>query len=203
MRQWLKRTAGILALSLMAMGGTLPRAINGEVSLATAHIVSTLQKKTGGFTYSLSRGSLAGQPGYAVAVFPDRSLILKGIPSERQVARYIESNADILRLPQFVLGGWYDSAVGKTYLDITAVVRTREVAVALGHDYNQKAVLDLRTLDEVKTGGTGENIDAKLLPPSGERVKKTLQRIQEERLERRRRAAENMDAFAAAHMRVP
>ncbi|MEO7653097.1 MAG: hypothetical protein ABIZ80_21780 [Bryobacteraceae bacterium] len=119
------RAAALLEATLLGQGKSGPHVTGGEVSLATAHGVANVRKASGGITYNVRRGSLSGADAYAVAVFPERSLVLEGMAGERQIADFIEANADLLREPQFVLGGWHDRAPGKTYLDVSAVVGSR------------------------------------------------------------------------------
>lgn len=150
------RTAAKAFITLaLALAAAVPLVSDGEVALAAAHTASALHNQSGGFTYSLRRGNLAGANAYAVAVFPERSSILPGRATEKQIAEFIVANFDLLQFRQFSAGGWYDRATHHTFLDISAIVHSRELAVDLGHRLNQKAVFSLRTFQEIETGGDG------------------------------------------------
>lgn len=141
---------------LLALCLASPLVTEGEIHLLAAQAAERLEQTTGGFTYNLRRGSLAGTNAYVVAVFPERSVVLSGRATEREIAEFLHRNVDVLRESRFSMGGWYDRASQQTYLDISVVVRSRQTAVSLGRDHNQKAVLYLRTLEEIPTCGTGE-----------------------------------------------
>lgn len=143
------------AVTLLTFAAALPLITDAEHSLAAAQTAARLEVSTGGFTYSLRRGNLAGRNAYAVAVFPERSVQIDGLATEQQIASFVEANLDILKHSKFSAGGWYDRASGKTYLDIFAVVRSRNMAVTLGERFNQKAILHLRSFQEIPTGGDG------------------------------------------------
>lgn len=151
-------TVAIAALLLVCAAH--PLVTEHEISLTAAKAAENLEKATGGFTYNLRRGSLAGANAYAVAVLPERSVVIRGQASASQIAEYLQNNLDVLRESQFSAGGWYDRASHQTYLDLSIVVRSRQMAIRLGRENNQKAVLYLRTLEEISTSGTGEVIQA-------------------------------------------
>src|SRR5262245_48670538 len=143
-----------LALLLLVSGiaGAPPASgPNTEVSdsLALARTVAVLQQQHGGFTYSLYRGNLAGTHGYAVAVFPELSVVLDGPATEGQLAQFVQDNLVLLHDPQLNLGGWYDSRSCKTYLDISAVIPSRKLAVTLARKHKQRSITNLRNLQEI------------------------------------------------------
>lgn len=118
-------------------------------SLELAKTVAVLQRTHGGFTYSLYRGNLAGTAGYAVAVFPHRSVVFNGTATERQLAQFVQDNLGLLQDPQLNLGGWYDRRSSQTYLDISAVISSRELAVRMAREHHQKSITDLKNLEEI------------------------------------------------------
>jgi hypothetical protein len=152
----LRRPAAlVLWLLLSGIAGApqiLGPAAEPSAPLALARTVAVLQKEHGGFTYSLHRGNLAGTPGYAVAVFPHRSVVLDGAATERQLAQFVQDNLGLLQDPQLNLGGWYDRRSSKTYLDISAVISSRELAIRLAREHRQKSITDLRSLEEIPVG---------------------------------------------------
>lgn len=117
-------------------------------------------KKHGGSTMHPKTGvSLVGtRDRTAVGLFPERSKTYKGkTVTDKQLDNFRKQNADILdgNEDYFSIGTWYDANTDQTYLDISAIVPTK-VGEKLGKKYNQKAVFNLETMEEVETGGTGE-----------------------------------------------
>jgi hypothetical protein len=149
----LRRPAALALLLLLSGIAGAPQifgpATEPSGPLALAKTMAVLQRKHGGFTYSLYRGNLAGTPGYAVAVFPHRSVVLNGPATERQLAQFVEDNLGLLRDPQLNLGGWYDKRSCKTYLDISAVISSRELAIRMARAHHQQSITDLKSLEEV------------------------------------------------------
>lgn len=115
-------------------------------------------KENGGSTFSLDGRDLMGQPKASVSIFPERSKIVEGREiTPEDLSGYLEENKDILEGNEDVLavGTWFDGESGNTYIDISAVLN-KDIAVKLGREYNQKAVFDLETVEEIDTGGSGE-----------------------------------------------
>lgn len=106
--------------------------------------------ESAGATYNLYKGNLAGTPHFAVAVFPDRTRILKGAPSPKDIASYIQKNRDVIDNPEFSVGTWYDSTKDEFVLDVVKTVTDRNHAVQLGQRYNQDAIFDLGKLEEIR-----------------------------------------------------
>ena len=144
----------------------LPRRIS--LARLSARIAETHERE-GGATYNPRFGDLAGQPLFAVSLYPGRSCIVVGrfLPSEL-ITAFIRQNGDLLREPRNSIGTWYDSEADVTFLDITAVVAEKREALMLGSVYNQKGIYDLKVGEEIPTGGTGkEPQDA---PPDTDRL---------------------------------
>lgn len=135
---------------------------------AVAQILA-LHAANDGSTFNMYFGDLGGQALYAVSLYPDLGIVLDGkdIP-EDVLRRFIEDNRALLEDPRVSVGTWYDSEGGKTYLDLSATLADREQAIELGRQYNQIAIFDLATFEEIETGGTGESVEN--LPPPGERL---------------------------------
>jgi len=122
---------------------------------------------TGGCTSSVERGDLSGQPGYAVGVFPERSLKVPGATLTAEVvAGYLTRNIDAFRVATLAVGTWFDGTT--TWVDLSAVVPNKRLAIRLGRKYNQVAVWDLKRGVEVPCGGDGSA--PANLPPAGERL---------------------------------
>lgn len=81
---------------------------------------------------------------------------MQGKASEKEIADFLNTNRDVLRSSQFSAGGWFARSSGRTYLDISVVVRSRELAITLGRANNQKAIMQLRTLQEIDIRGGGK-----------------------------------------------
>jgi hypothetical protein len=105
---------------------------------------------TGGSTFNLTKGELAGTPHYAVAAYPERELILKGEPTTKQIEAFIEKNQDLLNDPSNSLGVWKDTESGKTYLDVTKTISDKAEAMKLGVEKGQKAIFNLKDMSEIR-----------------------------------------------------
>lgn len=142
---------------LKAQRAELPLTIHG------AH------QANGGSTYSYGGRSRSGEKGVAaVSLYPERSQVIEGELTPGHVQAYVDRNKDLLlRDQRNSIGTWYDKDSGKHYLDVS-VVAPREEAIALGKQYNQKAVFDLEKFEEIPTGGTGDPIEG--LPAEVDRL---------------------------------
>jgi hypothetical protein len=100
-----------------------------------------------------------GQSLFAVSLFPEPriAVIFSGhdLPIER-LKIFLNANHYLLSDPRICVGTWYDEANDLSYIDIVAVLPSRETAIALGKKYNQIAIYDLYRHEEIDTGGTGE-----------------------------------------------
>lgn len=116
-------------------------------------------EESNGSTFSVAGENLAGKDKGAVSIFPERSEILEGKLTADRLNDYIEKNKDLLEGNESTLAvdTRYDAESGKTYLDISSAVPI-DKAFELGRKYNQKAIFDLKTMEEVSTGGTGEPV---------------------------------------------
>jgi len=146
--------------------GELPQPI--EVDDAVEQILA-LHAENDGSTFNMYFGDLGGEELYAVSLYPDLGIVLEGkeIPPE-VLRRFILDNAELLKDPRVSVGTWFDSESGMTYLDISATIPDRQQAIELAQRYNQIAIFDLSTFEEIGTGGTGEAIED--LPPPSERL---------------------------------
>jgi hypothetical protein len=113
--------------------------------------------------------SLAGTKGFAVSMFPERTL---KVPiahfTDGVTLGFIKDNVDLLDNPNLMIGSW-DNGQGEIVLDVVAVVKDKHHAEWLGSPqrYNQMGAGDLSLArdsqpfpDEafVATGGTGEGL---------------------------------------------
>jgi len=111
-----------------------------------------LAEDTGGATFNLTQGNLAGQPVYSVSIYPERELILKGEPTTKAIEAYIEKNKDLLANAENSFGIWKDAETGKTYLDVVVTTADKEAAMKLGLEKGQKAIFDLGKMEEIRLG---------------------------------------------------
>jgi hypothetical protein len=144
----------------------LPRPISVEKAVAQ---IERLHRESGGATFSLYFKDVVGQELFAVSLYPERSVQVRGrfVPARRLQA-FLMQNQDLLRDPRNTVGTWYNEDDDTTYLDVTATLPDREQAITLGRQYNQIAVYDLLHEEEIATGGTGEPLPE--APPDTHRL---------------------------------
>lgn len=149
-----------------------------DLDIATQQI-STLFESQDGATFSLYFGDMSGQRFYAVALYPEGTIRLRGrrLPSEI-VREFLTENRELLNDPRNSIGVWYSSETQRTYLDISSTIRNRRQAITLGRRYNQEAVYSLATGEIIDTGGSGEVLDNP--PPSSERLPPLRRRLRKE-----------------------
>ena len=130
----------------------LPSVVNGVVQDTIA---------TGGATYTPGGESLAGKPGFAVGVYPNRSVILPRKPTPLDVRDFVMGNRDALMLdPEARIGAWWDAENGLGYLDLSQVMPTREEAEAVGKRLGEKAIFDLENMQEIPLEYSEEELRA-------------------------------------------
>lgn len=121
----------------------------------------SVHDQNGGLTYNVFNNKfISNEEAYVVSIFPERSVTIPGkdIPFDT-MNRFLVNNSDLLsQTPKVSLGTFYDEANNVTDLDISVVVKSKEEAVRLAQKYNQKSIFDLKNMNEIPTGGTGENL---------------------------------------------
>jgi len=115
-------------------------------------------QSSGGVTYNLSQGNMAGTDNYSVSIYPDRSKILPSGVDFDEIENFIVANEDLLNNASNSFGAWTHD--GKVYLDVVATIPDQQKAVDLGKQHNQIAIWDLKNNREIPTGGTGEVVRA-------------------------------------------
>jgi hypothetical protein len=134
----------------------------GVEKVGNAHVspaaLQTILKNPGGFTVNPKTGA---QPtsGFMVSA-PGRGMMvnqkdLSGAYGQKVLEDYARHNADAMQWKGAHIGGWTDSATGKTHLDISHNIRDAKAATQLGHSRNQIAIWDVAHSKEINTGGTG------------------------------------------------
>ena len=110
-----------------------------------------------GATFNLFFGNMAGQPLYAISLYPERSVVISvEAISEDLLQNFVEDNQDLLTDPRNSLGIWYSNALNAVYLDVSATLPDKAEAILLGERYNQEAIYDLGQDEILDTGGSGE-----------------------------------------------
>ena len=128
-----------------------------------AYDVAKIHNEKEGATFNLYDGDLIGKEKFAVSTYPDIGIEIKGkTVTKEQIRDFIDNNMDLLKDPVNSVGTWYDKESKKTYIDISKTVDTLEEAVALGKEYKQKAVFNLKTLEEIPVIPVAEKAE---IPP--------------------------------------
>jgi hypothetical protein len=121
-------------------------AISGQ----TVRDILEVIESSGGITYSMQQGNLAGTPNYSVSVYPEREKIVDGVADFDDIENYIEANEDLLSQSSNSFGVW--SNKGQVYYDVVVTLSDREEALKLGRENNQLAIWDLKNSQEIPTG---------------------------------------------------
>ena len=127
----------------------------GETQLRVSK-QADLHNKKGGSTFSQSGNVIT--EGFAVSRYSDRTKKIDGEKvTEKDITEFINKNKDILsENPDAVIGTWYNKETGKTYIDVSEVQLNRAEGIRVGIENNQISIMNLKTLEEIPTGGTGE-----------------------------------------------
>lgn len=130
-----------------------------EVSPEVLDKIFSLTKEWGGVSLSMVDGHLPTK-GYMVAKPPEFGDILpqsdweSPIKGPKIIADFLDKNKADLATGKNYLGTWLNG--GKIYLDVSENITSREEAVRLGKERNQKTIWDVVNQVEIDTGGTGE-----------------------------------------------
>jgi hypothetical protein len=93
-----------------------------------------------------------GKPYVAVSPYPNRSKIIKVADfTDQDVFDYFKENADKLFEDGYALWGWVNE--WNVYLDVSVVLpkSLQKEAIEIANRYNQKAIFDLETFEEIAT----------------------------------------------------
>lgn len=140
------------ATGLMDMGAAGAMKVDGALKGADVNMVAgeiaRLTQEGGGATFNMAeRRNLGGVPKFAVAVAPERGVIIDGLATPDQIADFVRKNQDVLGQPGANVGTWFNE--GRTYLDVSRAVDTQDEAIALGQQFRQKAVANLATFEDI------------------------------------------------------
>lgn len=107
----------------------------------------------GGFTFDrlsqnpVEHGVSVGRPGGS-SILPAKD--------RDQAQKQLQDFLSNLPADATTVGGWLDTENNEICLDIVDVLSDRRKAVELGRKRNQQAVFDLDALEEIDTGGSGD-----------------------------------------------
>jgi len=121
-------------------------AISGQIVRDILEVIES----SGGITYNMQQGNLAGTPNYSVSVYPEREKIVDGVADFDDIENYIEANEDLLSQSSNSFGVWSNN--GQVYYDVVVTIPDREEALKLARDNNQLAIWDLKNSQEIPTG---------------------------------------------------
>jgi hypothetical protein len=147
-----------------------------------------IARKVGGSSFNPAKGNLIGSDNYVVSIFPDYSTVVNGKITQKQLSSFYLKNENLLwEYPELTVGTWYEA--GKTHIDLAVTIPTANQysAIGLARRYNQRAIFNLKTLEETRTGGTGLGIGN--LPDIKQRMK-DIRRISPSTLEPKTGTAE-------------
>ena len=110
----------------------------------------------GGATFDLAGKNLAGENVFVVGAYPNRSMVIKGAKvTKEQIEDFAFKNGDLVSRPRHTIGTWFDKETGNTVLDVSVTRGSQEEAMKLAQEQGQKAIFNLKTMEEIPVvGGT-------------------------------------------------
>lgn len=105
----------------------------------------------------LKKRNLWGKPYVAVSPYPNRSKIIKiNDFNDEKLWEFFEENADKLFEDGYALGWWVNE--WNVYLDVSVALpkEMQKEAIDIANKYNQKAIFDLETFEDIPTAWNGE-----------------------------------------------
>ncbi len=103
----------------------------------------------GGFTYDPRTRQLVPKEGFAVANPPGAQSVDRSMGTVGTIREAMQRNAELLRQPDMMLGGWTDQKVGRDMIEVSQVRADLEEAMALARQRGEKAVWDLAAGREI------------------------------------------------------
>ena len=126
----------------------LPPPAQEELIIAARHIAG-LTYKSGFAAYNLYEGNMLGTELYAVAVSPELEEEIEDYPGAGVIYEFIRRNLTALRRRNMHVGAWYNSALGRTYVDIFTTLPALDQAADLAASNGQEVVYDLKNGREI------------------------------------------------------
>lgn len=116
--------------------------------------------RNGGMSVDMKTGAYP-KDGYMCAVYAERSELIEAKDAtdaskcESRIQAFYEKNKDVLKEEGNVLGTWLDPDTGNIYLDISKRFEDKAEAIKYASEHNEKAIWDVKNMENIDTGGTG------------------------------------------------
>lgn len=124
-----------------------------QTKMKAASEILWLTRETGGVTWHPTKGNLAGTEHFAVGAHPERGVVMDTEPTLKQIREFERENADLFEKGDRSVGLWEEKATGKWHLDVSATPSSLEEAMTIARAGNQKAIFDLKTMQEIPVEG--------------------------------------------------
>jgi hypothetical protein len=124
--------------SRLAPAREMPRITSKQ----TWHLNNAIEKG-GGFTFDPRVGSFVKSGGFMVGGVPGQVGVAVERITPQVLNDFAKKNAHLLSQDGMMMGGWYDKASGKYYLDVSQRVANRDEAIGLLQQRGEKAAWDL------------------------------------------------------------
>ncbi|MCF7875407.1 MAG: hypothetical protein K9L99_06060 [Candidatus Omnitrophica bacterium] len=122
---------------------------SGEnISPNISKITEVIKNNPEGFTVSLNGEVLSS--GFAVSPYKNREVVIEKLDRD-SVKSFIKENKDLLFIEENYLGGWYNKADGKFYLDVSVVKDTLDGSLEIAANNEQIAFYDINQGKDVVT----------------------------------------------------
>ncbi len=110
--------------------------------LEDAHLQHELAAREG-FTYDPRTRQLVPKEGFVVANPPGAQSVDRPTGTVGSIREALQRNAELLRQPDMMLGGWTDQKVGRDMIEVSQIRPDLEDALAIARQRGEKAVWDL------------------------------------------------------------
>lgn len=134
--------------------------VTGGVSNEVLDSIIDRVSKQGGLSVKIESGNepvvgyMVAKVGYSEIVPADQFYDIE--TGRKAIADYLWKYRDLFGDSSY-LGLWHDQASGQVYFDISDNITDRDEAIRAGVERNQIAIWDIVNMEEIGTGGTGEN----------------------------------------------
>lgn len=99
-----------------------------------------------GFTISLDLKPIENKKGYCISITnnygTDRNLLID------ELIR-LTNQEPFKNIEPLFIGFWKDEKTNIEYLDLTLIIKSQKIALAIGKLFNQKAIFDLKTFQSI------------------------------------------------------
>jgi hypothetical protein len=171
-------------IRMIAMSG-VPGGEDTIADIRMAQKLALLTDKNQGATFNLfADKELTGKPYSAIAIYPERTKIVKKRALLRNdIQWFYYENRELLRNANHSIGVWHNKEEGSYELDIVVTVPNdirggHELSREIARQYNQKAYFDLGAGQVIKLTGT-DGTTPPNLPPVEARYDAIRRRLDE------------------------